>query len=334
MKPRSLVSSRFVWALSCVGVLFLVACIPRGTENIVLVPGAFPSPPGVPPAGASVAEDREDRTDIDWKTMPRPLPEPRWPELDHDMATVPLWPSDPACAMHNVSFALRASRTFLVSFPRSGNSWTRYLVEGATGVATGAVYAGETLIHFGMKSQMRNLNGKVILIKIHANDRRRVPDHVPVILLIRNPADSIISFFNYKKGKGSKIKWLRNVTYGAYFTKDFRDHFDLELIQWKKLAIDQLLYSQRLLVIPYEELKKDPIAQVRRALAFLGVPADEGRLECLRRYPDGPVLGLQRQVDPYTPEQKLALAKAVAEVSELLRERNFPPLPAYNLTHK
>lgn len=66
-----------------------------------------------------------------------------------------------------------------------------------------------------------------------------------------------------------------------------------------QLAIDQLLYSQRLLVIPYEELKKDPIAQVRRALAFLGVPADEGRLECLRRYPDGPVLGLQRQASFY-----------------------------------
>ncbi|XP_069969332.1 sialate:O-sulfotransferase 1-like isoform X2 [Penaeus vannamei] len=321
MKPRSLVSSR-------------VACILQGTENIRLVPDLFPSPPGVPPAGASVAEDREDRTDIDWKTMPRPLPEPRWPELDHDMATVPLWPSDPACAMHNVSFALRANKTFLVSFPRSGNSWTRYLVEGATGVATGAVYAGEKLIHFGMKSQMRNLRGKVILIKIHTNDRRRVPDHVPVILLIRNPAESIISFFNFLNGEGSNEKWLRNVTYDAYFTKDFSDHFDLQILKWKKLATDRLLYSQRLLVIPYEELKKDSIAQVRRALAFLGVPADEGRLECLRRYPEGFRLGLQRQVDPYTPEQKLALAKAVVEVSELLRERNFPPLPAYDLTHK
>lgn len=62
-----------------------------------------------------------------------------------------------------------------------------------------------------------------------------------------------------------------------------------------QLATDRLLYSQRLLVIPYEELKKDPIAQVRRALAFLGVPADEGRLECLRRYSEVPALGPQTQ---------------------------------------
>nr|XP_027236642.1 uncharacterized protein LOC113827897 [Penaeus vannamei] len=137
---------------------FRILCVIQDSGHARLLPAltllpSYPEPQ-VPPAGASVAEDREDRTDIDWKTMPRPLPEPRWPELDHNMATVPLWPSDPACAMHNVSFALRASKTFLVSFPRSGNSWTRYLVEGATGVATGAVYAGENLIHFGKRPRV------------------------------------------------------------------------------------------------------------------------------------------------------------------------------------
>nr|XP_027236645.1 WSC domain-containing protein 1-like [Penaeus vannamei] len=176
---------------------------------------------------------------------------------------------------------------------------------------------------------MGKLKGKVILVKIHFNTRQRVPDNVPVILLLRNPAKSIISYYNFMMGKGS-VKRLRNVTYDSYFTENFNRHFDRQLQRWTKLAKDRLLHSRRLLVIPYEELKKDPIAQVRRALAFLGVPADEGRLECLRRYSEGPALGLQRQVDPYTPEQKLALAKAVAEVSELLRERNFPPLPAYD----
>ncbi|ROT85041.1 WSC domain-containing protein 1, partial [Penaeus vannamei] len=180
------------------------------------------------------------------------------------------------------------------------------------------------------ESQEGNLNGRVILIKIHADDKRRIPDDVPVILLIRDPAEAIISFFSFMNGEGNTKKWLRNVTDDIYFTKEFDDLFDLNLREWTKLATDRLLYSQRLLVIPYEELKKDPIAQVRRALAFLGVPADEGRLECLRRYSEVPALGLQTQVDPYTPEQKLALAKAAVEVSELLRERNFPPLPVYD----
>ncbi|XP_037779457.1 WSC domain-containing protein 1-like [Penaeus monodon] len=325
--------SHFFSVLTFVGVLFLTAYIPQDMENVRLIPEALPFPRRVASTDEFVAAGREEQTGIDWKTIPSPLSEPRWPELDHNMATTPLWPADPACAMYNVSFALKVNRTFLVSFPRSGNSWTRYLVEGATGVATGAVFQAETLLFFGMKSNMEKLRGKVILVKIHRNDRRRVPDHAPVILLIRNPAKAIVSFFNYVNGEGEE-KWTRNVSYDSYFTKDFSEYFDLQLTKWMKLAKDRLLYSQRLLVIPYEELQEDPMAQVRRALAFLGVPADEGRLACLRRHTEGLMLGLQRQVDPYTSEEKAAMAKAVAEVSELLRERNLPPLPAYDLIHE
>lgn len=50
---------------------------------------------------------------------------------------------------YNVSFALNITKTFLVSYPRSGNSWTRYLIEGASGVATAAIYPKEKLYHFG-----------------------------------------------------------------------------------------------------------------------------------------------------------------------------------------
>ena len=38
----------------------------------------------------------------------------------------------------------------LASFPGSGNTWTRYLIEGATGVFTGSVY-----IDPGMNSKGR-----------------------------------------------------------------------------------------------------------------------------------------------------------------------------------
>ncbi|XP_037787882.1 WSC domain-containing protein 1-like [Penaeus monodon] len=316
-------------ALAFVGVLILICCVLQGTENVRLIPEALSFPRRVASTDEFVAAGREERTSIDWKTIPSPLSEPRWPELDHNMATTPLWPSDPACAMYNVSFALNVNKTFLVSFPRSGNAWTRYLVEGATGVATGAVYSVEQLIHFGMKSNLRQLEGKVILARIHFNTRQSVPDNAPVILLLRNPAKSLVSYYNFKWGEGD-VNRYRNVSYESYFTQKFKKHFNVELPRWTKLAKDRLLYSKRLLVIPYEELQKDPMTQVRRALAFLGVPADEGRLACLRRNSEGFALGLQRQVDPYTPEQKAAMAKAVAYISQLLRKRNFPPLPAYD----
>ena len=36
-------------------------------------------------------------------------------------------------------------RTALASFPGSGNTWTRYLIEGATGVFTGSIYLDKVL---------------------------------------------------------------------------------------------------------------------------------------------------------------------------------------------
>lgn len=41
------------------------------------------------------------------------------------------------------------NQTWLLSFPRSGNTWTRYLVEAATGVFTTSVYHDELLIRLG-----------------------------------------------------------------------------------------------------------------------------------------------------------------------------------------
>ncbi|XP_042892949.1 WSC domain-containing protein 1-like isoform X1 [Penaeus japonicus] len=330
--PRN--SLRYLLGLILFGILFTLWCGLQGTEHGRLLSTAVSLPLRYLEQQISPRDEfAADETENDWKAMPDerngPLPPPRWPELDSSMPTNPLWPSDPDCSMYNVSFPLKVRKTFLVSFPRSGNSWTRYLIEGATGLVTGAVFK-EKLYHFDMKNDPVKLEGKVILTKIHSNNRRTVPDDVPVILLLRNPAKSIVSYYNFRKARGSDSKWFHNVSYESYFTEDFARHANRQISRWTKLAADRLVYSRRLLVIPYEVLKADPIAQVRRALAFLGIPADEARLACLRHHSQGIALGLQRQADPYTPQQKLVMAEAVANISELLRERNFPPLPAYN----
>nr|XP_027232289.1 WSC domain-containing protein 1-like [Penaeus vannamei] len=329
---------RYFPALVLFGILLIIGCAFRDAGPVRLVSKAAPSPPrygGIQDTLRDVFMDMlyDEEEENEWEAMPDErngqLPEARWPLLDPSMPNVPLWPSDPACSMYNVSFALNITKTFLVSYPRSGNSWTRYLIEGASGVATAAIYPKEKLYHFEMLSDLQQLRGKVILTKTHLSGRRDVPDEVPAILLLRNPAKSIVSFYNYMRAP-RYARWRHNVSYQAYFNTGFANFANHQLFKWTKLAKDRLSYSRRLLVVPYEELREDPIAQVRRALAFLGIPADEGRLACLQNHIQGPALGLQRQVDPYSPEQKVALAEAVASISELLRKRNFPPLPDYN----
>ncbi|XP_042892950.1 WSCD family member AGAP003962-like isoform X2 [Penaeus japonicus] len=188
--PRN--SLRYLLGLILFGILFTLWCGLQGTEHGRLLSTAVSLPLRYLEQQISPRDEfAADETENDWKAMPDerngPLPPPRWPELDSSMPTNPLWPSDPDCSMYNVSFPLKVRKTFLVSFPRSGNSWTRYLIEGATGLVTGAVFK-EKLYHFDMKNDPVKLEGKVILTKIHSNNRRTVPDDVPVILLLRNPA--------------------------------------------------------------------------------------------------------------------------------------------------
>ncbi|XP_037790990.1 WSC domain-containing protein 1-like [Penaeus monodon] len=330
------VSLRCFLALILLGILFIIGYSLRGAYPGHFISASLPLRYGGLRGtiqgtfmGLLYGEEEEN----EWKAMPDErngqLPQERWPELNLSMPTASLWPSDPACSMYNVSFARNHPETFLVSFPRSGNSWMRYLTEGASGVATAAVYSSEKLYHFEMQSDLKKLRGKIILTKTHISSRLAVPDQAPVILLLRNPAKSIVSYYNYVSSPGGK-RWIYNVSYKSYFKQSFVRFANRQLPAWKKLARNRLLYSRRILVIPYEELREDPIAQVRRALAFLGVPADEARLACLQNHLKGPAMGLQRQVDPYSPEQKMAIKKAIANVSDLLQKRNFPPLPAYN----
>ena len=45
------------------------------------------------------------------------------------------------CSMYKVAFTIGRKKTGLVSYPASGNTWYRYLIEGATGYFTGSVYS-------------------------------------------------------------------------------------------------------------------------------------------------------------------------------------------------
>ena len=54
------------------------------------------------------------------------------------------WSYDSKCADVSTTFSTDKilPSVGLISFPNSGNTWTRYLIEGVTGVFTGSFYYG------------------------------------------------------------------------------------------------------------------------------------------------------------------------------------------------
>ena len=57
-------------------------------------------------------------------------------------------------------------RVGIVSFPGSGNTWVRYLLQQMTGILTGSVYQDGDLRRNGFKGEYHK-SGKVLVVKTH-----------------------------------------------------------------------------------------------------------------------------------------------------------------------
>ena len=173
------------------------------------------------------------------------------------------WSSDPECSQYRTRFVVRQSlqTRALVSYPGSGNTWTRYLVEAATGVFTGSIFIAKGIIEAGHYGEARDYSdGSTILQKTH---HRALPgntfglewrkEHIRQfggrgVLVIRNPYKAIISFYNFKQ-TGSQTK---SVSAEILKSKDFHDFVLVGVERWLELIRDWLLYSTDLHVIMYE----------------------------------------------------------------------------------
>ncbi|XP_047469300.1 uncharacterized protein LOC125025367 isoform X5 [Penaeus chinensis] len=113
-----------------------------------------------------------------------------------------LWPNDTQCDRLTVRPGRGISQTWLLSFPRSGNTWTRYLVEAATGVFTTSVYHDKLLVRLGFQGEREGVDaGTTLLQKTH--DTRWISNtSQPVILLIRDPQRAITSFWSWMQLSG------------------------------------------------------------------------------------------------------------------------------------
>ncbi|XP_076031064.1 sialate:O-sulfotransferase 1-like [Oratosquilla oratoria] len=241
-----------------------------------------------------------------------------------------LWPEDPNCNKYDVDFGYDIPHTVLLSYPRSGNTWTRYLIEAATGIYTGSVYHDGMLYNTGFQGEKAGWNDITTIVQ-----KTHIPSHVTandsVIMLVRNPTRSCISYFNFKSSKADDIKRFKdNVPEPQFSSKEFHLHANGCPKGWREVA-SAGLRARRLLPIYYEYLREDPIPKLRLILRFLGMEPDEGRLSCLKKHLEGEYKGNQLTIDPYTPEEKLAFANAINFVNTSLQKRGFDPLPDYSL---
>ncbi|KCV67573.1 hypothetical protein H696_05971 [Fonticula alba] len=167
------------------------------------------------------------------------------------------------------------------SYPRSGNSFLRLLLEKWTGVCTGSLYNDHRLRNSGWRCEGLVDTDTVLFVKSHDPMFRRHAQELEapferVIHIIRNPFDSIRSYYHLEqtgthdfhddKARPEKWDyyarkqpglWLENYRYWAAF---------------KDRGVPYIL-------IRYEDLRANPWGELERVLRWLVESSSVGDLE-------------------------------------------------------
>lgn len=114
-----------------------------------------------------------------------------------------------------MSFRESGTPVALVSYPGSGNSWARVLLEETTGIYTGSVYCDKHYLFSGMIGEGVSTEN-VIAIKSHLSVDEMVKYCKKVIYIIRNPLKAIVAEYTRVTSKAGHTKELPPEYYGMY----------------------------------------------------------------------------------------------------------------------
>lgn len=162
---------------------------------------------------------------------------------------------------------------FLVSYPKSGNTWVRFLLANALypDVEVDFHTIHSLIPEVGQEARRRNLPGPRLL-KSHAPFR---PEYPQVIYIVRDGRDVYCSYFHY----------LRNKLPGDITLRDFLRDDSYYQRTWGEHVTSWLDGSDTgpLLLVYYEDLLEDCAGQLHRMADFIGVGISESRIQAAVR---------------------------------------------------
>ncbi|XP_059144285.1 WSCD family member CG9164-like [Physella acuta] len=174
-----------------------------------------------------------------------------------------------------MSFSVRNfPATALVSFPGSGNTWLRFLIQEATGIFTGSEYNSKKLRMLGFLGE-GVANSSTILVKTHKCDAATLKRYEKAVLLIRQPYEAIKAEFNRKYSGRRKLNATKD-TIEKYWPVYYTEH----QLYWVRFHEFWQTYRRPLLVVMYKDLVQQTSVKLREILSFLKVDIDEERLNC------------------------------------------------------
>jgi hypothetical protein len=161
--------------------------------------------------------------------------------------------------------------TFIASYPRSGNTWTRFLIANVIDPERQVTFANiEKIIPDATALSSRELKRvpRPRLIKTHEYFE---PRYRKVIYVVRDPRDIAVSLYNFRRK-------YRSVDDSYPIEKYIAERFlpgDLD-VSWGEHVGSWLgtrMNQPGFLLVRYEDLLQDPTRELCRVASFLGIAA-------------------------------------------------------------
>ncbi|XP_063833242.1 WSCD family member AAEL009094 [Ostrinia nubilalis] len=199
----------------------------------------------------------------------------------------------------------------LVSYPGSGNTWLRYLLQQATGIVTGSIYMDHSLRVHGFPAE-NITDGSVLVVKTHEAPPIGRDKFKSAILLIRNPRDAILADFNrlHKGHIGTAPKSAFKKKSHEHKKTDWATYVSHELVGWESLHRLWLTrFAGAVHVVFYEALVQDTRAALQGILGFINHTISEADMNCAISFKEGIYRRKKKlqNFDPFTSEMYSAL---------------------------
>lgn len=172
---------------------------------------------------------------------------------------------------------------FLVSYPKSGNTWLRFLIANAIKVHYRIdqdvnFFTLDGIIPFArakINLQPTGPFGRTGLSRIIKSHSAYNPFYFRGILLVRDPRDVMVSYFHYLKG-------LKHISEETTMSELIRDD-KYGIISWVKHSkswyFNHNPEGQTFKIFRYEDFLKDTKLQLFHLMECLGIIMDNGSLE-------------------------------------------------------
>jgi Sulfotransferase domain len=178
-----------------------------------------------------------------------------------------------------LAWAAREARAIVASYPKSGRTWLRFIlsnylaevhdlgidVDLASMFALVPNMAGDDQRGVGAWRRVGLPNGIPLTLVTHERYSRRKARELPVVLMVRNPLDVLVSsYFHRSRHRrqfaGELREFLRDERYGLPDVIAYHNG-------WA-----EGLAGHRHLVLSYEDLSAEPVSATSRVVEFLGWP--------------------------------------------------------------